>query len=203
MDELNKLTPVEKCGDMWFKRDDYYKPFEDFGVCGGKVRQCISLVRENKKYIEEECDGTLATASSVHSPQAAIVSRVAKAAGYKSFIGIGNTTVEKALKHRAIQVADSLGSEIVILSDTQAFNSVLYYQLTKLKEERSFFEIQFGFQARTQRVSIIDTIAKQVENIPEEVTALVVPVGSGITFCGIFSTCFAIVSIIDTLCVLA
>tara|TARA_Y100000034_G_scaffold64850_1_gene78491 strand:- start:193 stop:1092 length:900 start_codon:yes stop_codon:yes gene_type:complete len=185
---MDELTPVEKHRDMWFKRDDYFKPFVDFEVCGGKVRQCMSLILENRKYIETECESTVATASSVHSPQAVIVARVAKEYGYKSIVGIGNTTVPKAIsKHRTIQLASLLGAEIVVLSETQGFNNVLYSNLQKLKEERPFFEIHFGFQARTQKASIVGSIAEQVRNIPDEVTTLVVPMGSGITFCGILS----------------
>ena len=191
---MDELTPVEKerdskhCITIWAKRDDYFRPFDDFKVCGGKVRQCMSLIMENREYIETECDGTVATASSVHSPQAVIVSRIAKEFGYKSIIGIGNTTVERAIsKHRSIQLAHSMGSEIVVLSETQGFNNVLYSNLQKLKQERPFFEIHFGFQARTQKASIVGSIAKQVRNIPKEVTTLVVPVGSGITFCGILT----------------
>ena len=191
---MDELTPVEKYKDnknditIWAKRDDYFQPFDDFKVCGGKVRQCMSLISENQKYIETECDGTVATASSVHSPQAVIVARVAKEFGYKSIIGIGNTTVERSISnHRTIQLAHSMGAEIIVLSETQGFNNVLYSNLQKLKQERPFFEVHFGFQARTHKISIVESIAKQVQNIPDEVTTLVVPVGSGITFCGILS----------------
>ena len=185
---MDELTPVEKHGYMWYKRDDYFQPFDDFKVCGGKVRQCMSLMKENQKYIEDECGGVVATASSVHSPQAVIVARIAKEYGYECIIGIGNTTVQKAVsKHRPIQLASMLGAEIIVLSESQGFNNVLYANLKKLKEKRPFFEIHFGFQARTQKASIVGSIAKQVENIPEEITTLVVPMGSGITFCGILS----------------
>ena len=62
---MDELTPVEKYRDnknditIWAKRDDYFQPFDDFKVCGGKVRQCMSLLSENQKYIETECDLSL------------------------------------------------------------------------------------------------------------------------------------------------
>ena len=41
--DIDALTPVERVGDYWFKRDDYFMPFDDIPVNGGKVRQCICL----------------------------------------------------------------------------------------------------------------------------------------------------------------
>ena len=122
------LTPVDEYNNILFKREDLYKPYDNF-ISGGKIRQCRDLVEKNLDYIKEECDSTISTAASIISPQSPIVSRVAKEFNLKSIIGFGNTTLEKALKHKAMRVCKELDSELVILSESQGFNNVLYHKL--------------------------------------------------------------------------
>ena len=78
------LTPVEEYNGIFFKRDDLYAPYGEDFVTGGKIRQCRDLIKTNLDYINEECGGTISTASSIHSPQAVIVSKVAEEFGLKS-----------------------------------------------------------------------------------------------------------------------
>lgn len=177
------LTPVEKHGDVWYKRDDLYAPYGEDWITGGKIRQCRHLVESNLEYIQKECNNTIATAASIHSPQAPIVSKVAEEFGCKSIIGFGNSTVEKALKRKGMAECSNLGSEMIVLSESQGFNNVLYSNLNKLRKERPFFPILFGYAATTNRESIINQIADQVENVDCDV--LYVPLGSGITFASI------------------
>ena len=176
------LTPVEEYNGIFYKRDDKYAPYENF-ITGGKIRQCRDLVEKNLDYIHEKCNSTISTAASVHSPQSPIVSRVAKEFGLKSIIGFGNTTVEKALKHNMMQKCKELGSELVVLCETQGFNNVIYSKLHKLSETRPMFKILFGYAAQSHRESIVTRIAEQIENVDCDV--LYVPVGSGVTLSGI------------------
>ena len=122
------LTPVEEYSNILFKREYLYKPYDNF-IGGSKIRQCRDLVEKNLDYIHEKCNSTISTAASVHSPQSPIVSRVAKEFGLKSIIGFGNTTVEKSLKHKMMQKCKELGSELVVLCETQGFNNVIYSKL--------------------------------------------------------------------------
>ena len=177
-----ELTPVEEYDGILYKRDDLYAPYENF-ITGGKIRQCRDLVRTNLDYIRDECDSTIATASSIQSPQAPIVSKVAEEFGLKSIIGFGNSTIEKATRHKAMSWCQDLGSELIVLSKSQGFNNVLYYNLNKLNESRKFFPILFGYAAQKYRESIITRIAEQVQNV--ECDVLYVPVGSGVTLTGI------------------
>ena len=183
MDYDEGLTPVEEHNGIFFKRDDLYAPYGEDFVTGGKIRQCRDLIRTNLDYINEECGGTISTASSIHSPQAVIVSKVAEEFGLKSIIGFGNTTVEKALKNKAMKLCADLGSEMVVLSESQGFNNVLYANLNKLAEERPMFKVLFGYAAQRYRSSIIGRIAEQIENV--ECDTLYVPLGSGMTFTGV------------------
>tara|TARA_Y100000310_G_C20687901_1_gene820267 strand:+ start:917 stop:1747 length:831 start_codon:yes stop_codon:yes gene_type:complete len=177
------ITPVETHNGTLFKREDLYDPYGPNFITGGKVRQCRHLIENNLDYIRNECGGTIATAASIHSPQSVIVSRVAKEYGLKSIIGFGNTTIEKALKLKSMQTCSDLGSELIVLSETQGYSTVLYSNLNKLAKTRPMFKVLFGYAAQKYRTSIVDKIAEQVENV--ECDTLYVPLGSGMTFVGI------------------
>lgn len=178
-------TPVELVDNIWFKREDKYAPYGDDFISGGKIRQCRDLVERNLDYIHEFCDSTIATAASIHSPQSPIVARVAKEFDLHCIIGFGNTTIEGALKNIPMQWCHELGAELVVLSESQGFNNVLYANLKRLEQERPFFPILFGYAAQTHRESIVGRIAEQVQNIPPEVSCVYVPVGSGVTLAGV------------------
>lgn len=175
------LTPVEKHGEFYFKRDDLYAPYGDDFITGGKIRQCRHLVMSNLNEIAAKHDNVIATAASVASPQSPIVARVAKEFGLKAVIGYGNA--KDITKHKAMMLCKDLDAELIQLSKTQGFNSVLYAELAKLAIIRPMFRILFGYAAMTDRDSIIGQIAAQVENVDCDV--LYVPVGSAVTMAGI------------------
>ena len=180
-----EYTPVDLVEGIHFKREDLYAPYGDSFISGGKIRQCRDLVERNLDYIRTECGSTIATAASIHSPQSPIVARVAQEFDLDCIIGFGNTTVEKACKQIPMQWCHELGAELVVLSESQGFNNVLYSNLNKLKETRPFFPILFGYAAQTHRESIVDRISEQVQNIPSKCRVLYVPVGSGVTLAGV------------------
>ena len=74
---LDALTPVEKHGGIYFKRDDLFRPFSDIGISGGKIRQCLSLIKNNLREIRKYHDGTIVCAAVTKSSTgaAAICSR--------------------------------------------------------------------------------------------------------------------------------
>ena len=37
------ITPIEFQNNIYYKRDDYFKPFGDYHVNGGKVRQALIM----------------------------------------------------------------------------------------------------------------------------------------------------------------
>ncbi|SVC07691.1 uncharacterized protein METZ01_LOCUS260545, partial [marine metagenome] len=183
MEYNNELTPVEEYNGIFFKRDDLYAPYGENFITGGKVRQCRDLIKTNLDYINKECDGCIATAAGVASPQSPIVSKVAEEFGLKSIIGFGKTTIKKALKYKGMSICADLGSELIVLTKAPPFNNVLYSSLDKIAEKRPMFKVLFGYAAQEYRSSIIGKIAEQVENI--ECDTLYVPIGSGMTFTGI------------------
>lgn len=176
------LTSIEQYQNVSFKRDDLFKPFDDFGITGGKVRQCLFLVEENLIRIKSDFNGTIGTAASVHSPQAVIVARVAREFGLRCIIGHG---AKEPRKHRAMLECERLGAELVCLTEHNAFNNVLYARLADLNKTRKFFTINFGYQVSTNPEAIIDMNAYQVQNLPDDLDMLVVNVGSGVSSVGI------------------
>ena len=176
------LTPVELHNGIYFKRDDKFDPFPDCGVSGGKVRQCISLVENNLSTIKRSHGATIATACSVHSPQGVIVARVAKRFGLKCLIGCGTKTPSK---HPALKMCKELGAEVKTLVVGRAYNAVLESRLDRLNKRREFYPIRFGYQIKTDPDALIDVNARQVRNIPPDASAIVIPVGSGVSAQGI------------------
>ncbi len=169
------LTPVEKRGDYWFKRDDLFQPFPE-PLNGSKVRQCLSLLTENRDKIRKECGGTVATVSSVNSPQGYLIARCASSLGFKTVIGIGNADPERVVEtyppfQRAVE---ELGAKVLKLAGI-GFNSILHNRLVKMSEERHWFPIIFGIGGGGS------CNADQVQNLPDDLDNLVIPCGSGIT----------------------
>ena len=87
------LTPVEKIGCFFFKREDKFEPFPFSRVNGSKLRQCIMLLEKNK----EQARKGIITATSILSPQAVITSAAAKNIGVDCTIMYGGTTAKKIL----------------------------------------------------------------------------------------------------------
>jgi 1-aminocyclopropane-1-carboxylate deaminase/D-cysteine desulfhydrase-like pyridoxal-dependent ACC family enzyme len=182
--DISALTPVEYHEGIYFKRDDLFCPFTDIGVSGGKVRQCLLLVKKHLREIKKTHDETIATACSVHSPQGVIVARVAKKFGLRCLIGCGTASPSK---HTALRLCKTLGAEVRTLVTANAYNAVLESNLDRLNKRRKFYPIRFGYQAEIDPDAIIDANAAQVRNIPREVTAVVIPVGSGVSAQGILA----------------
>lgn len=170
----HKITPVEKHGDYWFKRDDSYSPF-DVPLNGGKVRQAMSCIERNEKEIRESCNGIVATVTSVHSPQGYLIAKCAAAFGFKTVIGLGTGAVEKAIENNAPLKAakETLGAEYVSLARI-GYNSILQNRLNALCQQKGYFPIHFGIPFD------LSENAAQVKNIPAA-DNLVIPCGSGIT----------------------
>lgn len=166
-----ELTPVEKRGNYWIKRDDLYH----FAGCyGGKVRTCRVIAEKAKaKGIEG-----LTTAASRESPQAKITAAVAHALGMKARCHI--PTAKTGLDQKMID-AQNLGAELVY--QRPGYNSVLKARARLDAEERGWAEIPFGMECR----EAIEQNALQTENIPEDIERIVIPVGSGATVSGVLT----------------
>lgn len=172
---VNDITPVEEYDGVYYKRDDLYRPFDPEPLNGGKVRQCITLIQSNLEKIKNEHNSTVATVTSINSPQGIIIARVCKMFDLKCIIGVGGQGINNNIICEKIR---EYGAEIITLS-RMAYDNVLYSKLMEIHKTRPFFVIKFGINV-SESSEIRDYIANQVINIPDELENLVIPTGSGI-----------------------
>lgn len=182
---INDLTPVDCIHGMYFKRDDLYKPFSDLPLSGGKVRQCISLIGNNQEYIQKECDGHVVTGTGMTSPQGIIVTKVAKAFGFRTTIFVGHTNPNGIRKNNLMMNILTQGGQINYES-VQAYESCLNAVIRRKQEagEKSF-HIKFGINLEKDPESILGSVGNQVQNIPKDLDYLIIPCGSCIMLSGI------------------
>lgn len=161
-DNVPDLTPVESHGGYYVKRDDL---FCVAGQRGGKVRTCWGLAQGAKG---------LVTAGSRQSPQVNIVAHIARRLGIPCQVHVpsGGLTPE-------LVAAKDAGAEIV--QHKAGYNSVIVARCREAAERLGWREIPFGMECEE---AVLAT-SKQVANIPEGVSRLVVPVGSGMSLSGI------------------
>lgn len=178
-----KLTPIEKHQNIYFKRDDLFK-IDDSPLNGGKLRQCYNIFLNNHETIKKDFNSTVVTPTSVKSPQGVIVTKIAKLFNFHPILVVGNVDdLEKSIKiNKSLRISKESGAEIINCS-SQGFNTVLNYHVRELQKTRKMFNIGFGLKGTRQ--DIIDPIADQVQNIPENISSVIIPAGSGYSSSGI------------------
>lgn len=159
-----QLTPVEFVDGVWFKRDDFY---EVAGVRGGKARTCWAL--------SAGAPG-LVTAGSRKSPQCAIVAAIAHHLGIECRLH----TPRGALSHPLL-FARHLGATII--QHPAGYNSVIVARARADALALKWKYIPFGMECAE---AVVQT-ARQVENIPQRVKRIVMPVGSGMSLAGVLT----------------
>lgn len=184
--DWHELTPIDWHDGIAYKRDDLFMPFSDVDLGGGKVRQALQLVESRRNEIASEHGATLLTATGVHSPQGLIIARVAAAFDFACTLFVGATTTTRALAaHKMLRSAQALGAEIDD-SCGIGYEPALAKTLDRWRAEHGRgYPIRFGMSVDSDRAAIVDSTAEQAANIPDEITTVVIPVGSGITAAGI------------------
>lgn len=162
--DIKGLTPVQKKGEYWVKRDDL---FEIAGVRGGKVRTCYAL--------SEGATG-LVTAGSRASPQVNIVAQIAKSLGIPCRVHLPEGELSPE-----VQLAKDAGAEI--RQHRAGYNSVIISRAKADAEKMGWREIPFGMECTE---AVFQTM-RQVANVPTDAKRLVVPVGSGMSLSGILT----------------
>ena len=179
-----ELTPLNELGEnIFYKRDDLYRPFGRDNVNGGKVRQGLSLVVENLENIRNTHNNTIITQSSVGSPQGAIVAIVAREFGLRCIVCVGGRLEQTLYKHPQMRLIKKFGGEIKIVAG-HGMPGVLNARINEINKKENFFNIGYGINVESCYSSLIDTTANQVKNLPKELDYLVVPVGSGLQMAG-------------------
>lgn len=163
-------TPVEQHGDVWLKRDDLY---DYAGRYGGKVRTC----RRFGEHALAVGAAGLITAGSRHSPQVSIVSAVAEYLGLACRVHVphGPSTPE-------LDAAVSAGA--VVCRHKPGYNSVIVSRARHdASENPDWVYVPFGMETD---VAIAET-ARQAEALDVPCGRVVVPVGSGMSLCGVLA----------------
>lgn len=168
---------------MWYKREDSYTG--RFGVNGAKLRACQHLIGKGKVAGKTR----VISAASVLSPQNAMAAVTAKSLGMRCTVILGGTSPATAFRHRAVQIARDSGAEFEFIP--VGYNPALQKAAAdRHREDPDSYWLRYGITTPTD-ASVSDladfhlTAGKQVVNLPEEVTTLVLPFGSGNTGAGV------------------
>ena len=171
------LTPTEKFENIYYKRDDLFAPYGD--VNGGKVRQTIALFEKYKDKIRNEHNNGVIQSVSVHSPTAAVISRVAKEYGFKSIFAVGGTKPETLAKRHIIRLAQYYGGEVRIVAG-HGINAVLAKRVKEIIEKEKYFYTSFDKWIMEEPELMMETNGEQAQNLPDEIDNLVMSCGVGI-----------------------
>lgn len=167
------LTPVEEVhGGVWVKRDDL---FTVAGVSGGKVRSCFHLATRDPS------TKGLVTAGSRASPQVNIVAHIAAHLGIPCRVH----TPTGVLSEEVLQARD-VGAEVV--QHKAGYNAVIVARAREDAAARGWLNIPFGMEC----AEAVEQTASQVENLVAlvqggAVQRIVMPVGSGMSLCGVLA----------------
>lgn len=161
------LTPVERHGEIWLKRDDLCSAG---GARGGKARTCWALATTAQPFVTG-----LVTASSRSSPQAEIVARVAATLGVPAVVhtptgDVSTGPVARARDHGA-----------VVVQHVGGYTNVLNARARETAAATGYRLVPFGMEHQ----AAVQQTAAQVANLPAGARRVVVAVGSGMSLAGI------------------
>lgn len=171
INDYKQITPVEKIGGLYFKRDDL---FNIGGMSGAKVRACYIL----GKMAKDNGYKILTTAGAKSSPQINIVATIGKELGLEV---VGHTSDSK-LQPDMISAIEK-GARVE--QHSYGYTTVLMKRTKDFAEQNNAFIIPYGMESEAS----INSAKKQLMGIDKEVfkeiKRIVIPVGSGINAIGV------------------
>lgn len=167
-DFLTTLSPIELVDGVYLKRNDKLTIYD---VNGGKAQGAYYLIQEAKRLGKKG----VVSCGSRHSPQCKLVGKISYYEGVDChlFLPIGpetDTIVEVSKLSNCTLHRLNKGYTSQIIKGARDFSILNDYYL-----------IPFGMKCKEN----INIIAKQCANIPNTIKRVVVPIGSGVTFCGV------------------
>lgn len=177
-----ELTPIQEIGGILFKREDFFKPFEDSNINGGKVRQCLELLEVNQTLIKSSHNSTVVTHTSVRSPQGLLVANCAKHFGFDSITAIATPDLKASIRRNKLLQLTREISEIRKIAEAGRNTKALDNCLKDLQNKKGFFIVNFGIKSKRE---VMRPVINQCENLPDELDYLIVPSGSCVTLAAI------------------
>ena len=164
------ITPIEKVDNIYVKRNDLYT----IGKCnGGKAASAYQLLLDAK----EKGYKDVVTSGSRYSPQCEIVSNLCEMMDMKCHLVMPKGDTTKVIE----TIENNPNSVLHMPYGRGSYQNVLNSYAKNMSIENNYYLIPFGMQC----VKNVTLIAEQVANVPKEIKRIVVPVGSGMTLCGI------------------
>lgn len=157
-----EITPVERVGNVFVKRDDL---FVYAGVNGVKARTTLALINGAKGVV---------TAGVRNTSQGIVVASIAQAKGLPCYVFVpqGKRTVE-------MEAMEQAGA--IITQVPYGYKSVVNARARDFALSNNYVYVPHSME----HTASITSIAPQLINLPAEVKRIVVPCGSGMTMAGI------------------
>ena len=174
---LFDLTPVEKIGDIYFKREDKFAPLGFHSINGSKLRQCIWLVN---KWVKERNIKGVISGSVVGSPQHPFISSICKHYGIGCLIVTGS---KNYIEHKNMFLANQMGAKfhVVKIGFAKSLQAICF----KLREKipnHEVLETNITLDEKLNKPEDIEAFHKigsiQVNNIPDNIETIIIPCGS-------------------------
>lgn len=159
------IARIDKIDGIYVKRND----LNEFCGCYGGKAECIY------RFIEQSEVKTFVTCGSRDSLQCEIVSQMCENMGYDCHIflpkGADTPSIRRMKEHGRTTLHPIPNGYMVVVKK----------RALEFAAENNMTLIPFGMQVP----HAVFTVASQTVNIPDDVKRVVVPVGGGITLCGI------------------
>lgn len=165
--DADKLTPIEKRGEYYFKRDDL---FEFAGANGGKVRTLFNILTS---FGQPTVSGVVSCGDRI-STQIPRVARVAHALGIPCRLHTASGAFTPGMRE-----AKELGAEII--QHDPGYLSVVRARALEDAEKQKFYHIPWGLCMK----QAVEYTLEQAMMMDVGVKRIVVPVGSGMTLAGV------------------
>ena len=171
LDRLNEVTPIEKRGDIWLKRDDY---FGSRGIGGAKLRAMLDICRCLPKGVPFVSAGT----SGRPSPAAAALATYLTGIKCEIFVSAHKTP------GIAIEIAESF--EHVSVNHIRPGYLAVVRRAALNRSAKVGFDFERAHNGELA-VQIAERQCQGLEDCPAR--RIIVPTGSGSTAAGIWLYC--------------
>ena len=159
---VDSLTPVEKRGQHWYKREDLLVVN---GVCGSKVRVVTKMI----DYAINSGYSQFVTCGSRDSRQCEVVAKVCEWLGVQSHVFMPSGRDTDVI----LSIENTKGAQIH--RTKVGYNNVLMSQSKAFANDNKYIYLPFGLDCK----ETIDINKLQVVNVPKYVKRIVVPCGGG------------------------